>query len=305
MNPDVATESRLPLWLRWLACWPLPALHALGAVAGWLLWRVPNGLRERTLIHLARCFPDWDDDHRRRVAKRSLGHLARAFAESPLLWFGPASRVRALVREVHGSELWESARAQGRGVILLTPHLGSWEMAGLYCADQAPITSLYKPQKSGLDEVIKRGRERFGARLAASDGNGVRALLRGLQRGESIGILPDQDPPRGSGVFAPFFGIAAHTPVLAGRLAARTGAPVLFVVAERLPRGRGFVMRFRAVPAAVADPDPTVVATAVNGAVEALVRALPEQYYWGYARFRRRPPGEMDDWYDKRPGERL
>lgn len=292
-----AAEPAPPRWLRLLARLPLPVLHVLGTLAGWLLWYLPTGQRARTRQHLARCFPEWDGRRRRRVGRRSLVHLGRAFAESALLWFGSADRVRRLVRRVEGEALWREALADGRGVVLMTPHLGSWELAGLYCADRAPITSLYKPQKGPLDAVIKRGRERFGARLVPSTSGGVRALLRALRAGESVGILPDQDPPRGSGEFAPFFGIVAHTPVLPGRLATRAGAPALFVVAERLPLGRGFALRFERAPEAVADPDPAVAATALNLGLERLVRWLPEQYYWSYARYRRRPPGERGDWY--------
>lgn len=292
-NPD----PRPPLWLRLLARLPLPVLHALGALCGWLLWWLPTGPRRRTAIHLERCFPDWSARERGRVARRSLAHLGRGLAESALLWFGSAHRVRGLVHAVQGEDLWREALAQGRGTILLTPHLGAWEIAGLYCADRAPMTILYKPQKGDLDRAMQRGRARFGARLVPSTGGGVRALLRALQAGESIGVLPDQDPPRGSGVFVPFFGIEAHTPVLVSRLAVRTGAPVLFVVAERLRWGRGFTLRFEPAPAGVADADPEVAAAALNAGVESLVRRHPEQYYWSYPRYRRRPPHERGDWY--------
>jgi KDO2-lipid IV(A) lauroyltransferase len=151
---------------------------------------------------------------------------------------------------------------------------------------------MYRLQGSLWDDVMKRGRERFGAKLVPSDRGGVRELLEALRRGDSIGVLPDQDPPEGSGVFAPFFGIAAHTPVLASRLAHRTGAAVLYVFAERLGWGRGFVLHIVPAPAEVADADEAPACAALNQGLEDCIRRFPAQYWWGYARFRRRPPGE-------------
>ena len=126
----------------------------------------------------------------------------------------------------------------------------------------------------------------------ASDRGGVRALLETLRRGHTIGVLPDQDPPEGSGAFAPFFGIAAHTPVLASRLARRTGAAVLYVFAERLGWGRGFVLHVVPAPRRSRTRTRRVRAPRSNRGLEDCIRMFPAQYWWGYARFRRRPPGE-------------
>jgi len=143
-----------------------------------------------------------------------------------------------------------------------------------------------------MGETIRTARERMGATLVPTDSRGVRTLYQRLASGGMIGILPDQDPREGAGLFAPFFGVAAKTMTLLPRFAAKSGAPVILCFAERLPRGRGFHLHFTPLPPAVNDPDPARSAATVNAAVEAAVRRRPEQYQWSYKRFRTAPPGE-------------
>lgn len=171
------------------------------------------------------------------------------------------------------------------GAIILCPHIGSWELAGMFCAHHGGITSLYKPQPGVIDDLIRSGRQRLGANLVSSDGGGVRALLAALRRGERVGILPDQDPPQGAGAFAPLFSIEAHTPTLVNGLAQRTQARILFSYAERVGWRR---FRFHVLPA----PDAAHSVAAMNGAVERAILHLPGQYWWSYRRFRRRPEGQ-------------
>jgi Kdo2-lipid IVA lauroyltransferase/acyltransferase len=281
----------LQFFYRCAARLPLPLAHALGAALGAAAWLVPNKFTRRTRFHIARCLPELGRGARERLVFRTLVESGKALVELPVLWSGPAARVARLVREVHGDDELARVLAAGRGLIAASPHLGAWELAGLELSRRQPIVSMYRLQGNVWDDVMKRGRERFGAQLVSSDRGGVRALLESLRRGHSIGVLPDQDPPEGSGVFAPFFGIMAHTPVLAGRLARRTGAAVLYVFAERLGWGRGFVLHVVPAPADVTDEDDARACAALNRGLEDCIRRFPAQYWWGYARFRRRPPG--------------
>ncbi|HTO48657.1 MAG TPA: lysophospholipid acyltransferase family protein [Burkholderiales bacterium] len=271
---------------------PLPLAHALGAAVGVLAWVVPNKFTRRTRFHIALCLPELGRWARERLVLRALLESGKALAELPVLWSGPAARVSRLVREVRGAEDLDRALAAGKGIVGASPHLGSWEMAGLDYSRRHRLVSMYRFQGNAWDDLMKRGRERFGAKLVPSDRSGVREQLEALRRGETIGVLPDQDPPEGSGAFAPFFGIAAHTPVLATRLARRTGAAVLYIFAERLGWGRGFVLHIVPAPAEVADPDDARACAALNRGLEDCIRRFPAQYWWSYARFRRRPPGE-------------
>ncbi len=281
---------RCAFWL--ISLLPLSWLHGLGHGLSRLLLRLPNRQRQLAEHNLAQCLPELTAAQRQRLLAQALSHFARAALESPALWRASEARITRWIRSVHGAELVTQALAEGRGAILFTPHLGSWEMVGLDSSRRWPITHLYKAQKGAVDGLIHAGRSRFGARLAASDSGGVRKLLAALKRGEAIGILPDQDPPPGSGEFAGFFGHLAHTPVLPVKLAARPGVALFFCWAERLPAGQGFSIHYETAPEAIGNPDPQVALRALNHGVELLVRRMPEQYWWGYPRFRRRPDGE-------------
>ena len=280
--------------LRLLAALPLPLNHAVGALIGWGMLLFPTRMVRVARINLARCLPELSDAQRRRLLRRSTIETGKTFSELGPMWFWSAERLVKQVREVEADEKVEAAMAAGRGVIMLTPHLGSWEISGLYGPHRWPMTTLYRPPRmAALEPLIREGRARTGTRLARTDAAGIRALMQGLKRGELIGILPDQEPPgEGNGVFAPFFGIPAYTMVLVNRLARKSGAAVFIATTERLPAGRGYRIRFHRCDDAVAADDVEAGAAALNREVEAAVRRLPEQYQWGYRRFKRRPPGE-------------
>jgi len=278
--------------LRLMVRLPLPLLHGIGAVLGWLSWLVPNPNNSVTRRNLELCFPTLTPAARRTLARRTLIETGKALLETPLLWLAPGERVLELVREVRGLELVERGLAAGRGVIVVSPHLGNWELCGLYLARYG-ITSLYRPpRKQALESLIRIARERLGATLVPTDARGVRALYQALARGGMIGILPDQDPRDEAGAFAPFFGVPAKTMTLLPRLAQKSGAPVLFTFAERLPRGRGFRLHFLPAPAGIHSADIATAVRALNQGVEQCVRMAPEQYQWAYKRFRTRPEGE-------------
>ncbi|TAM09165.1 MAG: hypothetical protein EPN72_02955 [Nevskiaceae bacterium] len=274
--------------LIFVGMWPLAVLHGIGFVLGHLLWWVPNNLRRGTVKHLELCLPERSADERRRIARRSLIEAMKGVMESPAIWFGPEWRLRRWCSHPAAVSALQAARAAAPATIFLTPHLGAWELAGQFVARFGRLTILYKPQKSRFDALIREGRSRNpNAHPVPTNAQGVKALLAALKRGETVGILPDHDPPEGAGRFAPLFGIPAHTTDLPGKLAARTGASAWFIVAERLPWARGFRFHLTPAPAALTDREHSTAA--LNAGVEASIRALPEQYWWSYERFRRRP----------------
>ncbi len=267
--------------------------HALGALLGRLFARVPN--RHRTLVrrNLALCYPELGAAARARLARACLIETGKTAIESPLFWFGDAQRVRGMVTEVQGEALFLAAKQAGRGVVVIAPHMGSWELVSLYLSQQMPITSLYRPlRQPGLEHAVVAGRKRFGAALVPTDARGVRALLQALARGEAVGIPPDQDPRAAGGGFAPFFGIPANTMTLIGRLLRKSGATPLFCVARRLPGGAGFVVHFLPAEAGLMSDDEAVHLAALNRGVERCIALDPAQYQWSYKRFRTRPHGE-------------
>jgi len=290
-RPLSAALSRAAL--RTAALLPLGALRALGRLGGRALASFDTRERQVTRTNLALCWPELDEAARRRLERASLLEAGQTIAEFPALWCWPARRVLALAREVRGEEQLLAARAKG-GVLLLTPHLGAWEFSGLYVASRVPLTALYKPPPiAEMEEFYTVARQRTGARLVPAEASGVRALHRALRESEVAGVLPDQDPGRGSGLFVPFFGPVANTTTLVVKLLEKTGAPLFLCWSERIDGG------FRVHFAEASEPelrcgDVPRATAAMNRELERLVRAAPQQYLWSYKRFRNRPPGEAD-----------
>lgn len=282
------------LILRLCALLPLVISHGIGAGIGWLAFRLPIHMRRVTVVNLEHCLPDWSNDRRNRLALQSLMETGKTLMEMGTLWFRSPKRVRGLFRSISGQAEFDSAFAQDKGVIILTPHLGAWEITPhFFELPEYPLTCLYRPpRQKSLENMVHSARQRAGVKLVPTSVKGVRELYVALARKELIGILPDQDPGRGGGVFAPFFGISARTMLLVNRLARKTGAPVLILYAKRLPWGRGYALHIRSTPTEISDSDPIRAATALNQAVERCVLEIPEQYQWSYKRFKARPEGE-------------
>lgn len=287
-------SARLLGGLFWLlARVPLPLQYLLGEVIGSLFALIPNRHRRISLRNLQLCFPELDEFTRTRLMIKSLRETARAVLETPLIWYASERRMRRLIRQVHGSEWLEQALSEGKGVIMASPHLGCWEMSGQYLQLQAPLVGLFKPtDNEALNQLMQQGRGHLGLRMVPTDPQGVRQLFITLKRGGMIGILPDQDPRDGGGIFAPFFGISTLTMSLLPKLAAKSQAPVLVIFAQRLSWGRGYDIHLLPCPAEVNSSDATLSATALNATIEQAVRLCPEQYQWSYKRFRSHPEGE-------------
>ncbi|WP_445156985.1 lysophospholipid acyltransferase family protein [Halomonas sp. E14] len=265
----------------------LSSLWHLSRLAGPLVYRFSRREREVTEINLAEVYPEQDAATRRRLARESLTHSTATMLELGFAWMGEPQRVEESIIEIHGRELLDEARAQGRGVIVLAPHFGNWEVLNFWLSSHFPFTAMYEPPKiAELDPVIRHGRERMGASLVPTNPRGVAALLKALKRSEAVGILPDQEPDWGSGVFAPFYQRLAYTATLLPKLVARTEARVVTGVARRIP-GRGFAIHFLAADERVYATDEAQSATGVNACVEDAIALDPAQYQWEYKRYRK------------------
>ena len=291
-NLDMARQRVILALLHFMARLPLPAVHGFGTAMGWLLWLIPNQPRRVAAVNLALCFPECSPADRRRLLRHSLVETSKAMLELGPLWLWGNSRVSALIRSVEGEETIRTILARGKGAIGLTPHLGAWELAGLYFSSRYPLTILYRPSRLGLDTVAREARERLGARAVPTNRGGVRSLLRALHSGQVVGILPDQDPGQEGGTFAPIFHHRANTMMLLSRLAIKSKVPVFLTYAERLPLGRGYRLFFRLLPETISQGPLDASVATLNRAVEEAVRTLPDQYLWAYKRFKTRPRGE-------------
>ncbi len=260
---------------------PLAWLHRLGAALGWLVyWASPtyaNRLRENLFASGIGA----DEKERATLLREAIAETGKGAAELLAVWFGPYESVARMVVESEGWEAVEAARRRGKGIIILTPHLGCFEMVGLYVGERLPMTVLYRPpRKRWLEPYMNAGRSRVRSQLAPATLRGVRMLYRALSRGEAVGLLPDQAPGEGEGVWADFFGRPAYTMTLLRRLQAASGAALIMTIARRLPHGRGYRLHARALPTEAFDE------AALNRAVEEEVRRCPAQYLWAYNRYK-------------------
>ncbi len=277
-----------------LAWMPLWLLQVLGGMIGTLLW-VSNSNRKRVaLCNLSHCMPALDEAERRRIARASLGHEFKTYVETARVWLGPGWAVKRAVRASRGLELLAEAHARGKGVILLTLHQGAFEAVAIPMSADFSFYGLYKPQRGVVNALSLKGRCRFGGRMVAAEAGVRRAALPLLQQGHGVYYMPDHDPPEGRGIFVDFFGVPAHTPTLIARLVRESGSPVVFMFGERLSWARGYIAHYLPAPDGIDSEDVEAATAAMNRGLEACVRACPEQYWWGYKRFRRQPPGCPD-----------
>ena len=259
---------------------PLRAVHALGALLGRLIYLLSPTYRRHVRENLAQA--GIDPALRGAVAAES----GKQMLELARIWLRPLEEANAQVVEVVGRDCLDAALAEGRGVLFLTPHLGCFEITAQYLSSFGDITVLYRPPKSAAaQELIQTGRKRARLHLAPADLSGVRALIKALRKGQMVGMLPDQAPKTGEGVWLDFFGRPAYTMTLAARLS-ETGATTLLTWGERLPQGRGYRIHFQPLTPPLSGTTQER-AQQINHAVEALVRQCPAQYLWGYNRYKR------------------
>jgi KDO2-lipid IV(A) lauroyltransferase len=271
--------------LRAIETLPLSVIHRGGRALGWLLYSWPSHKHSIIQSNLERAFPNLETHDIRALQRQNATEMACFALESGLVWHAKKHKLDATVTHVEGWQHVTDAQRMGRGVLLVGAHLGNWEILNLYCMQRLQMAALYKaPQQATFNAWIKKTRERFGGRLIPSGSQSMRHLLKTLKQGGVAGIIADQRPRLGDGVSAPFFGSPALTMTLVGRLAQRTGCTVLMANCYR-QHGQGFVVEIAPVAPEVMDPEPTVAASALNGAIEAAVRKHPAQYLWRYPRF--------------------
>lgn len=283
-------------FLRWISRWPLWLLDPLGAALGWLVWAMSPTYRRRLAANAGIAGVP------AAARRESVAAAGRMVAETMWLWMRPADEpLGAYAQWQPGPALDEldALVAAGRSILLLTPHMGSFEVTARAWVERygerAPLTVLYRPSRNAwLRGLQETARARPHLSTAPATLAGVRQMLRALRRGETVGLLPDQVPPEGQGVWAPFFGLPAYTMTLAARLAQQTGAEPVILRGERLPRGRGWRVhnsRLAApLPAGSPDTGLEAAATLINQSMEATILTQPGQYLWAYNRYKQPRP---------------
>ena len=277
----------------------LRTVQKLGVFLGRLLWLFKTDQVRVSDINLKLCFPELSDQEREQLVRRSLEETCKTALEVGMAWEWPIEKCFENIRAVEGQHLIDEAIARDDGILLLAPHIGNWELTGLYFSSMFNMAALYRPPKvKALEEYMSEVRGRVGSELVPTDKRGVLRLFKILRSGGVVGILPDQEPPFSGGEFAPFFGVEATTLKLVSKLVGKTDATALCVYAERLPNGDGFKIVIKEADPDIASEDLITSITALNRSVESCVRAIPEQYQWEYKRFKRRREGEKH-YYDE------
>lgn len=292
-TPPLPKRLAAVAFVRLFALMPLWLAQAVGAALGWVAGWLPTREHATAARNIDLCFPQQSPAWRRALLRRHFVETGKAAAETCGVWTRPGSIYLSKVRHVVGHELLKAARESGDGVLLLVPHLGNWELAANWCTSRFPVTGLYRPGKyPEIDAIMRSGREQYMGHAVPTDGSGVRAMVKTLADGGTLFILPDHEPMRSGGEFAPLFGVPALTGTLTSKLVnGRRPIRTLLLYARRLPAAEGWDIVFREADPDLRNADMAVSLAALNRSVEALIRECPEQYQWTYKRFKRRPEG--------------
>ena len=285
--------ARLVLGFLWLLSWmPLALQAAIGRGLGRLLWALAGSRRKVALRNLELTMPEKPDAERRAIARENFQWIARSILERGLLWHAPPERLRRLIH-VEG-DVGFAERTPGP-VMWLVPHFVALDVAGSASQlfQNRPVGSIYQRQSIAVfDQAIRKGRLRFGNGEVFSRHEKALPLIRAIRRGYVFFNLPDMDFGPQEAVFVPFMGVPAATLLAPSKMARSLGMTVQPVVAEILPGGQGYRVRFLAPWTDFPTDDPVADAARMNEWIASEVRRNPSQYYWVHKRFKTRPPGE-------------
>jgi len=269
----------------------LSRAQQIGVLIGNRLAKKRTRTREVARVNLGIAYPDMNETEREELLRSTMVESGKILAESGPMWGYESEQGAALIKKVHGEELFDELIAQPGGSILFAPHLGNWEIINNYVAHKkTDITIMYRPMKmpSFNSWMVKR-RELVGCKLVPTTRQGVMGLFDTLNRGELVGFLPDQEPRLQSGVYAPFMGRTTLTPKLPHEMLQKTGAKALYAFAKRLPDAEGFELYFLKPDEDLYSEDLEVSATSMNRGIAQCIEICPDQYQWGYKRFKRHP----------------
>ncbi len=278
MNLLLTTLAHLPLWL----------LRAFARGVALILILFPHaGLRWITRVNLILSMPELDESARLRLERESIINQCVTTMESIKSWGMPTAYSIDQIKYVEGFEILQTALADPKGMIIVVPHLGTWEMMNAWFTQFGAPTIMYKPaDHASLDQFMLTARQRLNATLVPTDERGVRAIFKCLKRGGITIILPDHVPEPSGGIFAPFFGHEVMTTTIVSKLAQKTQCAIVGLSCFRRDDGDGFTVICELLPDAIHDPDLRVSVTALNQGVESMICRAPEQYVWSYRRFK-------------------
>ena len=267
---------------------------AVGASLGMLGYRPLSIRREVVERQLRAAFPKLPPEEVQRIARASYAHLGRTTTETALLPLYDRERIIDMFEDVEGWSIIEERLARGKGLILVSGHLGNWEIGGAYLAARGvPMQAVARYMENPLfDRYLTSTRERIGMRIVHDD-EAVRRVPRSLRDGNAVAFLVDQGAVGLASIWVPFFGRLAKTPRGPAVFALRLGAPVVFGAAIRQPSGR-FRLTFEPIDSSSTgnlEADVERIVTDYTATLERWVRRAPEQYFWHHRRWKHQRPG--------------
>ncbi len=273
--------------LTWL---PLRWAHAMGSALGLLLIRYNKKRAHIALCNIKTCFPEKSSEEHQIMLRQCAIEAGKWFLESPYVWFKHPSFLSQKVT-ARNPDVLEQAHAKGRGVVIVLPHQGNWELLNFYVPQRYPFGAMYRPIKSALfEKIIFDGRSRVGSDMFAANARGVRQALKALKKNHVIAVLSDHLPSEDAGVHAPFFNQPALTGKLTQSLAQYNQSEVLIATVMREEDSQGFTIQFDRIEG-MHTKDAVAAATALNQAIEKSILLAPAQYQWVYRRFAKPPTG--------------
>ena len=285
--------ARFLLATLWLLHWlPLNVQATLGRSLGRLLYATAGARRHIALRNLALCLPEQSQAQREQLAREHFLWLGRSILERGLLWYASPARLKRLIHVEGDVGLAERSE---RPVMWLVPHFMALDVAGaaVLLFQSRKGISIYQEQSDPvMDAAIRRGRLRLGNAEIFPRDNSAKALFRAIRHGDAFFNLPDMDFGERDAAFVPFFGVPAATLLAPSRLARALNMVVQPVVAETLPGGQGYRVRFMPAWTDFPSDDALTDTAAMNRWVEAEIRRNPAQYLWVHKRFKTRPAGE-------------
>lgn len=277
--------TRAGLGLLWLVSrLPWRLQRSLAAAAGWAVFHLAPVRRHVTLVNLRVCFPELTEKERQLLARRHYQSLVLGGLESARCWWRGPEELPAF--RIEGLESLERARARGRGVIVVSGHFTTLEIAGRMLALRTRLCCLYRdPNNAVIADLLRRHRTAWAARAIGM--HDVSGLVRALRDGEAVWYAPDQGKWTPQSLTLPFFGRPAITNTSTARLAQMTGAAVLTFFASRLEDGT-YVLRLSEPLENFPSDDPAEDTCRLTKLLEDAIRAVPEQYLWVHQRFKGR-----------------
>lgn len=271
---------------------PLKKAQTFGFYTGHLFWMFPSRMKRTSMQNIAYCFPDLSKKQQDALAKNSLVNTITTLVETASVWIQPYDDILTTIRHIDGIEILNQAIDAKQGVLIAAPHLGNWEALGVYLDRMVGITVMFKPGKiKELDELILSSRSQSNNNVVPANRRGIKACLDNLRAGGISALLPDQEPDKNSGVFAPFFGHPANSGFLYSKLLKSSSCKPILMFARRLKPGQGFEICVREFDEDIYSEDLLTSVAALNRGMENAILEYPEQWTWDYKRFKRTEDG--------------